>query len=152
MRLAADAAHEFGGIELDRSKSLSFRLDGVSIAGFAGDTVLSAVLAAGIDTYGTYGGTLLGLTEHLAPSLSDKRGAPLPMDRTPAIDGLELTTIGVRERPSFRRQPNSLRHILDSRLSQVASDPDQPIPVILATLQDEVERWLQRQKAKGFYP
>ena len=42
MRLAADAAHQFGGIELDRSKPLSFRLDGRKIAGFAGDTVLSA--------------------------------------------------------------------------------------------------------------
>ena len=113
MRLAADAAHEFGGIELDRSRPLSFRLDGTSIDGFAGDTVLSALLAAGIDTYGTYGGTPLGLSEQLAPLVSAKRGDALPMDRLPAIDGLDLTSIGARERPSFRRQPNSLRHILD---------------------------------------
>lgn len=119
MRLAAEAAHQFGGIELDRSKPLSFRLDGISVDGFAGDTVLSAVLAAGIDTCGTYAGTLLGLTEQTAPLVSAKRGDPLPMHRLPAIDGLDLTSIGQRERPSFRRQPNSLRHILDG-----IADPD----------------------------
>ena len=61
MRLAADAPHQFSGIELDRSKPLSFRLDGRSVEGFVGDTVLSAVLASGVDTYGTFQGTPIGL-------------------------------------------------------------------------------------------
>ena len=44
-RLFADAAHEFGGIALDRSKPLSFTLNGRRIDGYFGDTVLSAALA-----------------------------------------------------------------------------------------------------------
>ena len=112
MRLAADAAHQFGGIDLDRSKPLSFKLDGIRIDGFAGDTVLSAVLAAGIDTYGTYGGVPMALTDRFGPLVASKRGAPLPMDRLPALDGVDLTSVGERGRLSVR-QPHSLRHILD---------------------------------------
>jgi sarcosine oxidase subunit alpha len=109
MRLAAGAAHQFGGIELDRSKPLGFKLDGRVIQGFAGDTVLSAVLAGGIDTYGAYQGALLGLGETFAPLVNIKRGTPLPMSRTPALDGLEFTTIGARARGPFGT-PRSLRH------------------------------------------
>jgi sarcosine oxidase subunit alpha len=110
-RLAADAAHEFGGIALDRSKPLSFRLDGRRIDGFAGDTALSALLAAGIDTYGRFGETPLGLTDRLAPLVTAKRGEALPIDRLPAADGLDLATVG-RRRFSFRRG-RSLHHIID---------------------------------------
>jgi len=45
-----------------------------------------------------------------------------------------------------------LRHIIDSRLGQVSADPDVPIPVILKTLEDEIYRWLAREKQDGFYP
>jgi len=110
-RLAADAAHEFGGIALDRSKPLSFRLDGRRIDGFAGDTVLSAVLAAGIDAYGRFGDTVLGLTDRLAPLAASKRGGPLPLDRHPASDGLDLGTVGHRSF-SFRRG-TALGHVID---------------------------------------
>lgn len=112
MRLAADAAHQFGGIELDRGKPLSFRLDGRKIAGFAGDTVLSAALAAGVDAYGLFGRTALGLGERFAPLVTAKRGDPLPMERTPAIDGFDLTTVGPKAAFSVG-QPHSLRHRLD---------------------------------------
>ena len=43
-RLPADAPHSFGGAALDRGKPLSFKLDGRTIEGFAGDTVLTALL------------------------------------------------------------------------------------------------------------
>jgi sarcosine oxidase subunit alpha len=112
MRLAADAAHQFGGIELDRSKPLSFRLDGHKISGFAGDTVLSALLAAGIDTFGTFAGTSIGLTPRFAPLIAAKGGSALPMERAPAIDGAELTTIGTR-RGLAMSHPRSLRQVLD---------------------------------------
>lgn len=109
MRLAADAPHQFGGIELDRNKPLSFKLNGRTIEGFAGDTVLSAVLAAGIDTYGTFHDAPIGLGESFAPLVGLKRDAPLPMQRTPALDGLELTSVGARVRGPFG-VPRSLRH------------------------------------------
>ncbi len=95
-RLAADAAHQFGGTELDRTKPLEFRLDGRRIAGFAGDTVLAAVLAAGIDSYGRLGELPVALTENFAPLASRKGGTPLPIARLAAADGLDLTTVGQR--------------------------------------------------------
>lgn len=110
-RLPADAAHEFGGIALDRSKPLSFRLDGRRIDGFAGDTVLSALLAAGIDTYGRFGDTVLALTDRLAPLATPRRGDPLPIDRLLAADGLDLSSVG-RRAFSFRRI-HTLGHVVD---------------------------------------
>lgn len=125
MRLAADAPHQFGGIELDRSKPLSFRLDGRSVEGYVGDTVLSAVLASGVDTYGTFQGTPIGLGESFAPRISTKSGTALPMQRTPAIDGLEFATIGARARGPFG-PPRSLRHRItpDSDPGWRATAPD----------------------------
>lgn len=110
-RLAADAAHQFGGIELDRGKPLHFRLDGRRIDGFAGDTVLSAVLAAGIDAYGLLGDVPLALSERFAPLVVAKGGTALPMARLPAADGLDLTSVGTR-RFSWRRSA-SLGHRID---------------------------------------
>ncbi len=111
MRLAADAPHQFGGIALDRGKPLTFRLDGRLIEGFAGDTVLSAVLAAGIDTYGRLGEIPLGLGEAFAPAVATKGGPPLPMDRTPALEGLDLVTLGRRSRVPWGRA-RSLARVL----------------------------------------
>ncbi len=110
-RLDADAAHQFGGIALDRSKPLQFKLDGRSIEGFAGDTVLSATLASGIDTYGRFGEHALALTDRFAPLASGANGQFLPIDRLPATDGAELTTQG-RKRRTLRRG-SSLGHIID---------------------------------------
>jgi len=98
VRLAADAGHGFGGVALDRSKPLEFKLDRRTIAGFAGDTVLSAVLAAGIDTYGRGDDTAMALTDSFAPSVSIA-GAPdsaLAMERTLVAGGMELSVQGRR--------------------------------------------------------
>jgi sarcosine oxidase subunit alpha len=112
-RLPADAPHHFGGIALDRTKPLAFRLDGRRIEGFFGDTVLSAVLANGIDIFGTLGKFPLGLTPQFCPAVSENGGAPLPMERLPAIDGLALESVG--RRTFRRRNAQSLHHILDGR-------------------------------------
>jgi sarcosine oxidase subunit alpha len=113
MRLAADAAHQFGGIELDRSTPLRFKLNGRPIDGFAGDTVLTATLAAGIDGYGTLGETPIGLTDRFSPLVVSKHMPPLPMDLVPAIDGAELSSVGPHKRKWFGREP-TLGHRLDS--------------------------------------
>ena len=113
MRLAADAAHQFGGIELDRSTPLRFKLNGRPIDGFAGDTVLTATLAAGIDGYGTLGETPIGLTDRFSPLVVSKQMPPLPMDLVPAIDGAELSSVGPHKRKWFGREP-TLGHRLDS--------------------------------------
>ncbi|WP_421760577.1 FAD-dependent oxidoreductase [Devosia sp.] len=100
-RLAADAAHGFGGAELDRSKPLRFRLNGRVVTGFSGDTVLSASLASGIQIAGRQGDIPLALSESFAPQIvlaggpaRDRR--ELPMERTPALDGVDYVTRGER--------------------------------------------------------
>lgn len=102
-RLAADAPHGFAGNAIDRGKPLQFRLNGRTITGFAGDTVLSAALANGIQVAGRHGDEAVALDEGFAPLVSTGRGSPLPMDRTPAIDGLDLTTVGQRRDPIASR-------------------------------------------------
>jgi sarcosine oxidase subunit alpha len=98
-RFPADAPHGLGGAELDRNAPLQFRLNGRAIHGFAGDTVLSAALANGIQIAGRQGDEALALDEEFAPLISSGKGGALPMERTPALDGLSLVTIGTRRDP-----------------------------------------------------
>ncbi len=98
-RLAGNAPHGLGGTEIDRYKPLQFRLNGRTISGFAGDTVLSAALATGIATAGRHGDEPLALDENFAPLVSTGKGSALPMERTPALNGINLTTIGARRDP-----------------------------------------------------
>lgn len=98
-RLPADAPHGLGGAELDRKSPIQFRLNGRTISGFAGDTVLSAAIANGIQIAGRHGDEALALDESFAPLVSSDKGGALPMERTPALSGLDLVTIGVRRDP-----------------------------------------------------
>ncbi|MGV3489842.1 MAG: NAD(P)-binding protein [Devosia sp.] len=98
-RLAADVPHGLGGAAIDRSKPLKFKLNGRTITGFTGDTLLSAALGSGIQVAGRQGEDALALDESFAPLVTTGRGAPLPMDRTPALDGLILSSIGQRRDP-----------------------------------------------------
>jgi len=102
-RLPADAKHGLGGSALDRSKPLSFRLNGRLIEGFAGDTVLSAALANGIQSAGRHADIPLALDETFAPLIATRTSGALPMDRTPVTDGAEFTTIGIRRDPIASR-------------------------------------------------
>jgi sarcosine oxidase, subunit alpha len=106
-RLSADSRHGLGGGAIDRGKPLSFRVNGRSFEAFAGDTVFSALLAAGIDTAGSYHDEPIGLDERFAPPVI-ARGErnpvqALPMDRTPIVADLDVLTIGPRERPLMPR-------------------------------------------------
>ncbi len=92
-------AHGFGKQAIDRSRPLTFRLDGVQIHGFAGDTVLSAALAAGVRGAGRIDGVPLALGPRLAPHVrarQQRNGADVPMALCPASDGLDLVTVGTR--------------------------------------------------------
>lgn len=100
-RLPADSKHGFGGNEIDRSKPLTFRLNGRSFEAFEGDTVISALLAAGVDTVGRYGADAIALESASAPPVALARkarspGAAVPMDRAPVVAGQELVTVGPR--------------------------------------------------------
>ena len=117
-RLAAADTHKFSGAEIDRSRPLSFRLNGRQIEGFAGDTVLSAALASGIESVGPRGGEPIGLTERFAPAVmpAGPAGDPataLPMERMPALPGLDLVTLGsLRERIAAAGPLAKLRQLL----------------------------------------
>lgn len=98
-RLSTDAHHVFHGSALDRSKPLRFRLDGRLITGFAGDTVLSAAMACGTDTVGMRHDQPVALSLRHAPAIlpAGRRSQPLdalPMERTPAQDGVDYVTLG----------------------------------------------------------
>jgi sarcosine oxidase subunit alpha len=115
-RLPADAAHGFGGGAIDRSKPVSFKVDGRAVDGFAGDTVLTSLLANGIDSVGTYANIPVALDERAAPLLS-ARGEPglaLPADRILAVSGLDLVTAGAGE---------ASRGLLGKLLSGFSSKP-----------------------------
>jgi sarcosine oxidase subunit alpha len=96
-RLSGDRQHHLLGSAIDRGRPLQFRLDGRRVSGFAGDTVLSALLASGIDTIGQRGGAALALSQRHAPTISFAALAAdhqrtLPMERTPATEGAEYVT------------------------------------------------------------
>ena len=97
-RLASDARH-FAGTAISRNRPLKFKLNGQTISGFAGDTVLSAVLASGYDAAGLRSGPPIGLTQRHAPPIFPSAhhrdpARALPMERTPATDGADYLTPG----------------------------------------------------------
>ena len=122
-RLGADRQHHLQGSAIDRSQPLQFRLDGRVISGFAGDTVLSAVLASGIDTIGQRNSVPLALSLRHAPTISFAALAAdhqrtLPMERTPATNGVEYVTTARKLRGNpllrlLRRGGRSLHIDLD---------------------------------------
>ena len=122
-RLGTDTQHLLQGGAIDRSKPLRFRLNGRQIEGFVGDTVLSAVLAAGVDCAGLRDGMPVALSSRHAPAvvLAARAADPqraLPMERLPASDGAEYVTLGRRLGRTLatrllRRDRNSLGLDLD---------------------------------------
>ncbi|UJW85532.1 FAD-dependent oxidoreductase [Devosia sp. SL43] len=126
-RRVADAGKPFAGTAIDRSRPLQFRLDGRTIQGFAGDTVLSAVLASGIDTVGLRHDTPLALSARYAPTiipatLARDHQRALPMERTPATNGADYVTLAGSKRRSItgwlRRLTGGARRSLDIDLDQ----------------------------------
>mgnify|MGYP003644584956 CR=1 FL=1 len=102
-RLAADTAGPFAGSAIDRDRPLAFRLDGRRIEGFAGDSVLSAVLAAGIDSLGQRHDGPMALSSRFAPAIiaAERAHDPqqaLAMAQTPATDGADYLTLPARPR------------------------------------------------------
>jgi sarcosine oxidase subunit alpha len=98
-RLSASLDHHFSGSEIDRSRPLRFRLNGRTVYGFAGDTVLSAAIASGLWEAGRSQGHPLALSDRFAPpviALADLQSPEraLPMARMPAVDGMDLATLG----------------------------------------------------------
>lgn len=104
-RLPAGTA--LSGTAIDRGRSLSFRLNGEEISGYAGDTVLSATLACGVMTVGTFRGSPLALDEWFCPPVAPvgQPDAGMPMSRLPVTDGADLVTLGARRRMPAPNDP-----------------------------------------------
>ncbi|MET0436342.1 MAG: FAD-dependent oxidoreductase [Devosia sp.] len=105
-RLPATTGKGLAGAHIDRNRPIRFTINGRVTPGFQGDTVLSALLAAGVDTIGTHAGQPLGLRAGAAPAIaySAKPNAPenaLPMERTPARDGADYRIIAEGPSPGL---------------------------------------------------
>ncbi|MBN9334209.1 FAD-dependent oxidoreductase [Devosia sp.] len=90
-RLPATTGKGLAGAYIERDRPIRFTINGRVIPGFRGDTILSALLASGVDTMGTHSGSPIGLRESAAPAITYAHAPThaLPMERTPARDGVE---------------------------------------------------------------
>ena len=105
-RLPPTTGKGLAGAHIERTRPIRFTINGRVTPGFEGDTVLSALLAAGVDTIGTHAGQPLGLRPSAAPAIAyaAKASAPehaLPMERTPARDGAEYRIIAEGPSPGL---------------------------------------------------
>lgn len=134
-RLATSGGHYLAGRLIDRNRSLTFQLDGRLIAGFAGDTVLSATLACGLAGSGAFEDFPLALGGGSAPAIcrSGQPSAPLPMNRTPAQHGASYTTIGPH------RHNGMLRRIFGWGRKSLDLDLDRPEALRLPWLAQAAE-------------
>lgn len=125
-RLADTGAHRLAGALIDRNRALKFRLDGIEIDGFAGDTVLSAVMGAGFFGFGTHEGAILQLTGDCPFFVHPGAGGETPKSvihaaRLQVADAMELSTLAPLKsegglRLPFARKRDGLRS-LDQSLS-----------------------------------
>ena len=94
-RLPATTGKGLVGAYIERDRPIRFTINGRIIPAFRGDTVLSALLASGVDTMGTHLGSPIGLRDSAAPAIAYAHGPThaLPMERTPARDGVEYRTV-----------------------------------------------------------
>ncbi|MDV3251533.1 FAD-dependent oxidoreductase [Devosia sp. BK] len=97
-RLPANTAKGLAGSQIDRTRPIEFRIQGRMVSAFEGDTVLTALLASGIDTIGTHHGQPIGLRHGAAPAIAYAGAAAtpelaLPMDRVPARGGADYVFV-----------------------------------------------------------
>jgi sarcosine oxidase subunit alpha len=117
-RIKPYSTHSFSGHQLDRSRRLTFTLNGHKLRAYRGDSVLSAALANGFFTAGTHDDSPLALDESLGlcvrfASEPDAPASALPMARTPVVEGANLVIYGAGRPGAFaslaRRRATSLK-------------------------------------------
>ncbi|WP_196259201.1 FAD-dependent oxidoreductase [Pelagibacterium limicola] len=117
-RLGAALPTEFETPLIDRSRPVVFTVDGKTVHGFEGDTVLSALLANGVLSAGTQSGHAVALDAASAPPVTVEGGrGQIPMALCPALDGAQYRTVGLRTAAAplkslFSRRGYSLGHDL----------------------------------------
>ena len=97
-RIFGAGEHRLAGSLLDRTRKLTFRLDGIEIPAFGGDTILSALMAAGWQGFAMHDNAPLQLTSdcplyvHVPPTGGAEK-LVIHAARLPAGDGLDLHTL-----------------------------------------------------------
>ncbi len=129
-RLSGSLPAEFSSPVVNQAKPLQFRLNGRPIAGFEGDTVLSALLGAGLQSAGHIEGSAIALDDASAPAIclagNEKRpDLAMPMVICPAIADASYATLG----PSASIKAPGLSRILNTGrsglgLSYAQADPE----------------------------
>lgn len=99
-RLKSSVNHRFSGHQLVRDRRIRFTLNGQEFKAYQGDTILTALMAAGIFSAGQNNGSALALDAALELCVKrvdapDEVGSALPIARTPALQGLALEIYGV---------------------------------------------------------
>lgn len=94
-RFSYDENAVFSGKQIHRGRPIKFQLEGYTIEGYEGDTVLSALLGAGYNSVGNIHDEPLALTPGIGPHIvltnAKGGGLTLPMARTPAKNGMKLS-------------------------------------------------------------
>ncbi|WP_029042685.1 FAD-dependent oxidoreductase [Cucumibacter marinus] len=128
-RLPETGDHKLAGTAINRSRKLKFTLSGTEIEGYAGDTVMSAVMASGYLSLGTFDGHDLQIGPEspfyilLNGGAGDEQACRVPAWVCPARDGAEYrlpAPIPKVQRPFWQRKKQtsglrSLGQIVDGR-------------------------------------
>lgn len=142
-RLSGDEEHALCGHQIERQHGISFSLNGIEVSGFKGDTILSALLGAGITSVGTHLGRDLALDEtlDLLVRSADKDASAenwLPIARTPAIDGSVFVTM------------NPPRNNVISRLmAKLSKTPTRSLGIDLALSQPRLDLLARKVTAEA---
>lgn len=115
-RLAPDPAHSFSGGAISRGQPIHFSFEGRSVEGFQGDTVLSALLAAGYRSVGEADGAPLALSPQFAPLVIDMEAPNRlanALDRIPVRNGARYILQAKRPAPFWKRMFGHNRALKD---------------------------------------
>ncbi len=130
-RLADTGAHKLTGTAIDRSRRLEFSLGGRPFEAFAGDTVLTALMAAGYFGFGAHEEVPLQLTEDcpfhvFAGPRSQPVKSILHAARCPVSDGLVLEPLAPLPARRGWRMPFARRR---ETLADLGQPVTAPVPV-----------------------
>ncbi|SDG36493.1 FAD-dependent oxidoreductase [Pelagibacterium luteolum] len=127
-RLGGVVPPEFAKPVIDRARPIRFRLDGRTYAAYAGDTVLSALLANGVTAVGKADSSPLTLDAASAPPIclvgnEARPDLAMPMDLCPTVDGANFVSLGTTRGKSAGWAGRLMTHKTSLGLTYTDTDP-----------------------------
>lgn len=148
-RLKDDEKSIFSGILINRLKPIKFKLNGIEIKAFEGDSILSGAIANNIISAGTHKGHELALDETLSlPIIQiDKNYRAenlqpkdiLPIERTPAIDNAQYISIGSK---TLSLLSEFINNIQKKNMNSLGINFNETLPVSQPWLEQEADESL----------